>query len=282
MRGAATLASCMMFTLVVTGCSGSTTEEEPASTPTRTHLVSTAEYLPSVEADVYLPEKRESSPVVVLVPGGGWQSADRAGLGQLAEVLAASGMAVVNASYRAADAGEVFPVPVHDVLCAASFAVDRVAGAGHRPGPLLLVGHSAGAHLAALAVLAGDELRGGCPYAPVSAAGFIGLAGPYDISDVPDLAQPLFGATPEDAPDLWRNGNPRTWADRDPPISALLIHGGADPIVPASFTQEFGETLRAAGHDISIELLADADHDDVYQARVIAPIVINWIEESFS
>ena len=106
MRRAATLASCMMFTLVVTACSASTTEDEPASPLTRTYLISTEEYLPSVEADAYLPEERESSPIVVLVPGGGWQSADRVGLGQLAEALAAAGIAVVNASYRAADAGE--------------------------------------------------------------------------------------------------------------------------------------------------------------------------------
>jgi acetyl esterase/lipase len=282
MRRAATLASCMMVLLVGTACSASTTEQAPSTPLARTHLVSTEEYLPSVEADVYLPEQAESTPVVVLAPGGGWQSADRAGLGQLAEALAAAGMAVVNASYRAADVGETFPVPVQDLLCAASFAVDRVGSAGHRAGPLLLVGHSAGAHLAALAVLAGDELRGDCPYAPVPAEGLIGLAGPYDVSDVPGLAEPLFGVLPEEAPGLWRNGNPRTWADRDPSSSALLIHGGADPIVPVSFTQEFGETLRAAGHGVSIELLPDADHDDVYQAHVIAPIVIGWIKETFS
>ena len=282
MRGAATLASFMMFTLVVTACSASTTEEEPASPLTRTHLVSAEEYLPSVEADVYLPDKRQPSPVVVLVPGGGWQSADRAGLGQLAEALAAAGMAVVNASYRAADVGEVFPVPVQDVLCAAAFAVDQVAAAGHGAGPLLLVGHSAGAHLAALAVFGEDALRGQCPYAPVRPAGLIGLAGPYDVSGVPDLAEPLFGNTPEGAPDLWRKGNSRTWADHDPSTPALLIHGGTDPIVPVSFTQDFGESLRTAGHRVRIEILVRADHDDIFQADVVAPIMISWIGETFS
>ena len=236
MRGRATLAGLLMFTLLGVACSASTTEDEPSSPLAVAHLVSTEEYLPSVEADLYLPEKGESAPVVVLVPGGGWQSVDRSGLAQLAEALAAAGMAVVNASYRAADVGEVFPVPVQDVLCAAAFAVDRVAAAGHGAGPLLLVGHSAGAHLAALAVLGGDALRGQCPYAPVRPAGLIGLAGPYDVSGVPDLAQPLFGNTPEGAPDLWRKGNPRAWAEHDPSTPALLIHGGADPIVPVSFT----------------------------------------------
>jgi acetyl esterase/lipase len=84
------------------------------------------------------------------------------------------------------------------------------------------------------------------------------------------------------APAVWRSGNPRTWVDRHPPISALLIHGGADATVPASFTQEFGETLRAAGHGVSIKMLADADHDDVYQADLIAPIVTSWIRDGFS
>jgi acetyl esterase/lipase len=131
-------------------------------------------------------------------------------------------------------------------------------------------------------MLAGDDLGGNCPYAAVPAAGLVGLAGPYDVSAVPDLAQPLFGVAPEGDRGLWQDGNPKTWADRHPSTSALLIHGGTDPIVPVSFTEDFAETLRAAGHDVSVELLSAADHDDVYQSQVVAQLVIEWIRRTLA
>jgi len=51
---------------------------------------STSEYLPGLEADVYLPSVAQAGPVpvVLLVPGGGWQTADRSGLAPLAAELA--------------------------------------------------------------------------------------------------------------------------------------------------------------------------------------------------
>jgi hypothetical protein len=48
----------------------------------------------------------------------------------LVETLAAPGMVVVNATYRAVKSGVRFPVPVADVVCAIDFAADRARQAG--------------------------------------------------------------------------------------------------------------------------------------------------------
>jgi acetyl esterase/lipase len=244
-------------------------------------FVETADYLPGVAADLYLPPQPAGpTPVVVLIPGGGWQSADRAGLAPLADTLAEHGMAVVNATYRAADAGVRFPVPVSDVACAVSYAADRVRRTGHVPGPVVVLGHSAGAHLAALAALAGPRFVTGCPYPTTLPDGLIGLAGPYDVMSVQDLAYPLFGVRAAVDPAVWRAGNPMTWLGQRTgahPLPVLLAHGTAESTVSATFTQAFGAALREAGHPVRLDLVEGADHGSIYTPEVIAGAVISWI-----
>jgi acetyl esterase/lipase len=147
-------------------------------------LVRTQEYLPGVSADVFLPvTARDRAPVVILVPGGSWRTANRSGLAPLAETLAERGMTVVNATYRAADSGARFPEPVADIVCAIDFGVEQARLQHVAPGPVVVVGHSSGAQLAALAALEPARFRASCPDPQVDAHGFVGLAGPYNLTD---------------------------------------------------------------------------------------------------
>ena len=57
-------------------------------------------YTPLLDLDVYRPDAAGPWPVVVLIPGGGWNSADLASTAPLAEDLAARGAVVFNATYR--------------------------------------------------------------------------------------------------------------------------------------------------------------------------------------
>jgi acetyl esterase/lipase len=249
--------------------------------PAHDHLSATVDYRPGLAADVYLPESGGPAPVVVLVPGGGWQSADRTGLGPLADRLAGSGMAAVNVTYRAAEDGARLPVPVQDVGCAVRFAAARARDAGIEPQPLVVLGHSAGAHLSALTALAGERFGGSCRWPPQRVAGLVGLAGPYDVERFAEAAEPLFGAPPTSSPQRWRLGNPLTWADQEPALAALLAHGAADELVPASSTSTFAAALREAGHPVREELVAGADHASLYSADVAAPLVIDWIRDTW-
>jgi acetyl esterase/lipase len=238
---------------------------------------STEDYLPGVQADTFLPAHRQRAPVVVLIPGGSWRTADRTGLRPLAASLAGHGMVAVAARYRAADDGARFPVPVADVVCAVSYAVARARRAGLAPGPVVVLGHSAGAHLAALAALAPARFRARCPYPAVSADGFIGLAGPYDIMALQEVIRPLFGAGAVDDPSAWRAGNPSTWVRSRPGLRVLLAHGTTDHDVPFTMTTSFGDELRAAGHRVTVQLVPSADHAAIYRVDVIAGPVIRWI-----
>ena len=248
----------------------------PATTP----MTSTEDYLPGLGADLYLPAAAtQRPPVVVLVPGGGWTSADRRGLAPLAGALAERGAVAVNVTYRVGP-GFPFPVPAADVVCAIDYAADRARRAGFALGPVVVLGHSAGAQLGALAALAPDHFRRGCPYPPSEVTGLIGLSGPYDISKIQEFASPLFGVSPVQDPAAWRDGNPMSWlavpAGRRA-LPVLLAHGSADAVVPSTFSQNFAQALRSAGHPVQLELVPGVDHSSIYTPEVISSTVVAWL-----
>jgi acetyl esterase/lipase len=147
---------------------------------------------------------------------------------------------------------------------------------------VIVLGHSAGAHLAALAALAGDHFRAHCPYPPVRIDGLVGLSGPYDVVLLPDVAYPLFGVRAADAPATWREGDPMTWLTQRTDLPVLLAHGGADSLLPPAFTRTFADALRAAGHPVEVSIVPGADHNDMFAPKVIADTVIAWIDSLVS
>lgn len=231
-----------------------------------------------LEADLVRPSRPVDAPVAVLVPGGGWVSADRSGLAPLADALAADGIFVVNTTYRPADSGGDLESMVADVVCSMRSAARRVADITGGTVEVVPIGHSAGAHLVALAALAVDEFAVSCAEPdPAVVAGFVGLAGPYDVTRIPDVALPLFGVAPDADPDRWASGNPLTYVSADPALPALLIHGDADALVPADFTEQFAEELSSAGHPVETRIVADATHGSIFDPAVTGDIIASWL-----
>ena len=135
---------------------------------------------------------------------------------RLADTLADAGMMAVTITYRTGTDGARFPVPVQDIACAVSFASTVAKEAGINSRPLVLIGHSAGAHLAAVVALAPDLGRGDCPYPAASPDALIGLAGPYDLPAVGNVAWPLLGVSAEQDPDRCREASALTYAAARP------------------------------------------------------------------
>jgi acetyl esterase/lipase len=178
---------------------------------------------------------------------------------------------------RAAEDGVRYPVPVEDVLCALASAVATTAARGVQPGPIVVLGHSSGAHLAALAVLAVTDYSPTCRDPLVRPTALVGVAGPYDVSQLPDLADALFGTSPEDDATTWEAGNPVRRAALRPEVPVLLLHGEQDEVVPPSFTTDFAARLRQGGHAVSVELVPGADHGSVFSSAVAGPIIARWL-----
>jgi acetyl esterase/lipase len=263
-------AAALVLLALLAACTEPLTEpvEEPAAGEGR---------IGELEADLVQPSQPVDSPVAVLVPGGGWVTADRSGLTPLADALAAEGIFVVNTTYRPADAGGDLESMVADVVCAMRAAARRVADITGENVEVVPIGHSAGAHLAALAALADDEFAVSCPDDPAVVAGFVGLAGPYDVARVPDVAFPLFGVSPDADPDRWAAGNPLTYASSDPALPALLVHGSADALVPVNFTEEFAEALSSAGHPVETRIVPEATHGSIFDPAVSGDMIASWL-----
>jgi acetyl esterase/lipase len=242
----------------------------------RSHLIGTEEYVLGVEADLYLPGE-DAVPLVVMVPGGSWETADRSGLGPLAERMSSAGIAVVNASYRAAADGAHFPTPIEDVVCAVDFAVARLTELGVRPTEVILLGHSSGAHVAALAALGPDRFRGACRWPAAVPDALAILAGLYDLSEVPDIAESLFGVPPAEDPASWRAANAFAWVDARATMPVFLAHGAADTLVPVAFTTHFASALERAGHPVRAHVVPGAAHLDIFTPDVIAGRLEEWI-----
>ncbi len=266
---AAAASSTAVALLVLLSCSGSP-EARPAGAASH-------EYRAGLEAYPHLPVGLDRGPVVVMIPGGGWVSADPSGYRGLADALAAAGIVAVPVGIRAGQDGVIYPVPVQDVLCALADGAATARGAGVEPTSLVLLGHSSGAHLAAVATLAPDSVDARCEDPPVEADAFVGLAGPYDIREFADNADVLLGSRPEQDPGAWALANPVLLADRRPQVPVLLLHGEADEVVPVSATRAMGEALRAGGHDTTVEVVPGADHESIYSARVAGPRVAAWV-----
>lgn len=258
-RGAAVALSTVLL-LIACGQSGA--EREPA-----------VETTPEVVA----PATPTDAPIAVLVPGGGWVDADPSGLRPLADALAERGVFVVVTTYRASQVGGDVESMVGDLTCAMRFAARAAEEATGAELPVVPIGHSAGAHLVALAALADGEFPASCPDPPAEVAGFVGLAGPYNVARIPDVAYPMFGVAPADDPDLWRVGNPLTHAAAHPEMPVLLLHGDADELVPVDFTTEFADALTSGGHDVQVQVIPGATHLSIFDPAISADVIAEWM-----
>ncbi len=252
---------------LLTACDGETPTQTPGST-----APGAGEYLPGLAAVVELPTG-DPEAVVLIVPGGGFRAVDPTGLLPLGEDLADEGFAAVTITYDHAGTGTFYPRPVDEVACAIGFAATQAPGV-----PVVVVGHSAGADLAMLAGLQPLRTDVNCPYEPRAADAVVGLAGPYDLHQS-SIGENLFGVPQEEDPEMWRDGDPLTWADARPEVPVLLVHGDADEMVPVWFTEEMAAALEQGGHDVVALYPEGARHNDLFESSWLLEDLVDWARD---
>lgn len=104
--------------------------------------------------DVYAPADGTKQPVVVWIHGGGWRRGDKSRVHERPTVFTSKGYVLVSINYRLSP-HVTYREQGQDIARAIRWVRDNIDEYGGNPEKLLLMGHSAGAHLAAL--VATDE-----------------------------------------------------------------------------------------------------------------------------
>lgn len=134
-------------------------------------------------------------PVVIFVHGGSWETGDKSSYRWMGQGLAAQGFIAVLPNYGLMPERR-FPGFVDDAARAVAHARAQLATWGGDTSRVVLMGHSAGAHIAALVAYNARYLAAH-GLTPRTFSGFVGLSGPYDFLFDTELLQRTFSGTPE-------------------------------------------------------------------------------------
>lgn len=147
--------------------------------------------------DVYLPGTpgREAAPVIVMVHGGGWCVGDKSAPGVTENKVARwvdRGFVFVSLNYPMVADGDDALAQARHVAKAVAYVQSKARSWGADPDRVVLMGHSAGAHLVSL-VNANEGLRRGAGMRPV--LGTVSLdAGAIDVVRQMPMAYPFLKA----------------------------------------------------------------------------------------
>ena len=212
--------------------------------------------------DVYVPAHVKDAPVIVFWYGGAWARGHKGAYRFVGATLAEAGYLAILPNYRLYPQVR-FPEFVDDGALAVKWTQDHAAEYGGDPGKLFLMGHSAGAHMAALLALDGKYLqRVGAD--PRAIRGLIGMSGPYVLTPNSPQLNDIFAA-------------PATAADWQPVqhVSAaapptLLLHGADDTIVVPGHAERLAAALQAAGVAVELKIYPGSKHPDTVAALSVA------------
>lgn len=206
-----------------------------------------------LKLDVYTPTNAKNAPVVVFYYGGRWSEGDVQSYEFVGAALAKQGFVAVIPDYRHYPQVK-FPAFVQDAARAVRWTREHAQAYGGDVGRIFVMGHSAGAHLAAL--LSTDERY----LAEVGGtrrwlAGMIGLAGPYDFMPFTDAdIQDMFGPQ-----ERWPESQPINFVDgRNVPM--LLLHGENDSSVWPKNSRNLAAKIREAGGPVELVVYPKMSH----------------------
>jgi acetyl esterase/lipase len=208
----------------------------------------------SQRMDVYLPAGRATgkTKIMVLVHGGAWSTGDK---GDFNDVVAAlrselSDYAIFNINYRLVlpPGVNLWPAQGDDVASALNFIVSKRNEYQCNTDKIVLIGASAGAHLALLQAYRNN--------ANGKIKAVVDLFGPTDIASLyasyANNPTTQFGlsfwlnGTPTSNPTAYTNASPINFVTAQSPPT-IIFHGTADDVVPIGQSANLREKLQIAG-----------------------------------
>lgn len=212
----------------------------------------------------------QDRPLLVFIHGGGWRIGDKANAphgSQKAAFFNAQGYAYASINYRLSPA-VMHPAHVEDVAAALAWLADHAGQQGLDARRIYVMGHSAGAHLAALVATDARRLGAfGKPLSTIKGAILLDGAG-YDVArQAPAVIRRggLLGQMYADAfgrdGALWADASPVTHAREGAGIAPFLIVHTDRPDAVSQSTL-LAQRLRAARVDAQLFRAAGYSHAD--------------------
>lgn len=228
----------------------------------------------SLKLDWYPAEKTTNpAPLLIYIHGGAWSKGSRSNppIAPMTE----KGFAVASVDYRLTPVAP-FPANVHDLKAAIRFLRAKAGEFGCDPKRFVIVGSSAGGHLAALVGVSHgrQELEGELGdhrsvssdvqaivsfYGAGNLQTILGQSTPHGLSVRVPALQLLLGGQPDEKPALARLASPVAHVDaHDPPL--LLIHGDADPQMPIEQSRELQAAYQKAQRPVEFIVMPGSSH----------------------
>jgi acetyl esterase/lipase len=236
--------------------------------PRQVAVVSDVDYVAEVDypdgkdrLDLYVPQGAAGAPVIFSLHGGALWEGDRSQEVFVGRRFAAAGYVTVVVSYRLSPQVS-HPAHIQDVAAAYGWVKRNIRRHGGNPDRILVIGHSAGAYLAAL--LAGDpRYLAAHNLSPGDIDGIVPVSGFFWVEKpgvAPDRPKFVWGTDPK----VWMEASPARYLRANlPPV--LLLYTDGDEQWRQRQNLDMAAALRSAGHtDVTVRLIKGRTHMSVW------------------
>ena len=246
--------------------------------------------------DLYMPTSLGTAPTLaVWVHGGAWMRGSKnetlSKNGNLVASLLNEGVAVAAVNYRLS--GEaIYPAAPNDINDAINFLVDNSDNLKLSADHVIMMGRSAGGHLASLLTTSNND---DVPFLNVKpryhVIGMVDFFGPSDLvalrgnsgkvdHDAPDAAEAQFlGESPLVNEALAREASPTSYIDNETP-PFIIFHGLDDGVVPATQSELLSRRLDQFDVPNELFLAKGKRHGDpVFDTDEFVSKVVNFVRE---
>ena len=239
--------------------------------------------------DIYFnPKAEKPTPVIFNIHGGGWNKGVKEAQGGF-NIFFAAGMAVVNVEYRLSSQATA-PAAVEDVRAAMLYVVKNAKKLNIDPHQIVIMGGSAGGHLALMAGLLKHNKKFDGEYKRVKKYTIAAIIDKSGITDVWDWAYGKIKTSKSATQWLGEKAKDSVFAKSVSPIwyveksspPTLIVHGDADPTVPYQHSVDLKKKLDEAGVKNEFLTVKGGDHGKNYtkeQKTEISNTIIKFLTE---
>jgi acetyl esterase/lipase len=217
--------------------------------------------------DIYAPAGAKDLPVIIFVHGGGWRKGDKKSADSKGRFFAKKGFLFVSINYRLSPAVR-HPVHVQDVAQACAWVRKNAKKHGGDASRVYVMGHSAGAHLAALVAVDKRRLAAHGVVLPFF-KGVILLDGAgYDISrQMTEFggyrSRLLYGVPFGSEEQTWKDASPTLHAKSGKGFAPFLILHVARREASRLQSSGLADALRTAGGKATVVPAQDKTHGSI-------------------